>query len=327
MLFLALAVPATYLYARPSLEEIAKFRWLDDINVMISKSVAYAKPKAEVSPVDPIAAANVDEDLDYRIAQRTKSTEGWRSFLTAHPGGSHAQFARAELDKLVLPVTPPAPAAEQAPDRGPPETKIPSEVVSPPPPSAGTEAAPAASQAQDRAPPDTKAPSDVVSPPPPFAGPEAATLASDEICRGDADRLDQLSNSLTSDGVIRFLIELRCEKLRPQLIRLAERLEAPAPKPDVADTPHVLSASISPEPDVSTINPPLPPKRAAEPPNKSRPSIVPPRRPSSASTAPSLPPILLALFGEHPKSSARFHRTRAGGRFGPNGGAVGNGGH
>jgi hypothetical protein len=118
MLFLALAVPATYLYARPSLEEIAKLRWLDDISVMISKSLAYAKPTAEVSPVDPIAAANVDEDLDYRIAQRTKSTEGWRSFLTAHPGGAHAQFARAELDKLVLPVTPPAPATVQTLDRG-----------------------------------------------------------------------------------------------------------------------------------------------------------------------------------------------------------------
>ena len=62
MLFLALAVPATYLYARPSLDEIAKRRWLADISVMISNSLAYAKPKAEVPPVDPIAAANVDED-------------------------------------------------------------------------------------------------------------------------------------------------------------------------------------------------------------------------------------------------------------------------
>ena len=51
---------------------------------------------------------------------------------------------------------------------------------------------------------------------------EAATVASDEICRGDEDRLEQLSDSPTSDGVIRFLIELRCEKLRPQLLRLAE---------------------------------------------------------------------------------------------------------
>src|SRR3984957_12395850 len=104
MLFLALAVPATYLYARPSLEEIARLRWLDDISVMISKSLAYAKPKAEVSLVDPIAAAKVEEDLDYRIAERTKSTEGWRAFLAAHPVGPHAQSAHAELDKLAPPM-------------------------------------------------------------------------------------------------------------------------------------------------------------------------------------------------------------------------------
>ena len=313
MLFLALALSAIYAYALPNLEDIAKPQWLDHISAIITKSLASAKPQAEVSPVDPVAAAKVDEDLDYRIAERTKSLEGWRAFLTAHPDGPHAQSARAELDKLAAPVT-----------------------------------STAAAQAPDRAPPDTKIPGDVASPPRPSAGPEAATLASDEICRGDEDRLEKLSNNLTSDGVIRFLIELRCEKLRPQLISLAERLKTPAPKAAAADPvlaerlddkapaaagdpAHGVSASISPEPDVSTINPPLPPKRAAEPPNKSRPSTVsggvPSRRPASASTAPSLPPILLALFGEHPKSSARFHRTRAGGRFGPNGGAVGDRNH
>jgi hypothetical protein len=324
MLFLALAVPTTYAFAPPSFREIAKPRWLADTSVAISRSLT-ARPEAEVSAVDPIAAAKVDEDLDYRIAERTKSTEGWRAFLAAHPDGPHAQSARAELGKLAPPVTPAAPTAVEAPDRAPPESKSPSEVVSPALPSTGSEATTAAAQAPDRALPDTRIPSEVVSPPPPSAGSEAPTLASDEICRGDEDRLDQLSNSLTSDGVIRFLIALRCEKLRPQLIRLAERLEEPAPKPAAADPAHGLSASVSPESDVS-INPPLPPKRAAEPPNKLRPNIVPPRRPASASTPPSLPPILLALFGEHPKSSARFHRTRAGGRFGP-GGAVGVGNH
>ena len=43
------------------------------------------------------------------------------------------------------------------------------------------------------------------------------------------------------------------------------------------------------------------------------------RRRASNSKASSLPPILLALFGEHQKISAGFRRTRAGGRFGPNG--------
>ena len=310
MLFLALALPAIYTYAPPNLGHIAMPHWVDAISAIITKSLASAKPQAEVSPVDPVAAAKVDEDLDYRIAERTKSLEGWRAFLTAHPDGPHAQSARAELDELAAPVTPPATAAAQAPDRAPPT--------------------PAAEQTPDRAPPETKSPSEVVSSPPSSPGPEAATVASDESCRGDEERLNQLSNSLTSDGVIRFLIELRCEKLRPQLIRLAERLEDAAPKAAAAEPAHSGSASISSESDVSTVNPPRPPKRAAEPPNKSRPSIVssivPPRRPADASTAPSLPPILLALFGEHPKSSARFHRTRAGGRFGPNSGS-GGGGH
>jgi hypothetical protein len=288
MLFLALVVPATYLYARPNVEEIAKLRWLDDVSVMIDKSLAYAKPKAEVPLVDPIAAANVDEDLDYRIAERTKSLEGWRAFLTAHPGGSHAQFARAELDKLVPPVTPPAPAAEQAPDTGAADTTIPSGNVPSPLPSTGS---------------------------------DAATVASDEICAGDEDRLQRLSESPTSDGVIRLLIELRCEKLRPQLLSLAKRLDDKAPAAP-ADAAQDASSSASPESIVSTTDPPLPPRRAVEPQNKARSSVdsrgLQPRRHASPSTGPNLPPILLALFGEQPRNSAAFRRTRAGGRFGAN---------
>jgi hypothetical protein len=294
MLFLALMVPATYLYSRPSLEEIPKLRWLNDISVMISKSLAYAKPQAEVSPVDPIAAANVDEDLDYRIAERTKSLEGWRAFLTAHPDGSHAQSVRAELDKLAPPMTPPAPAAEQAPNPGPP--------------------------------PDTRIPSEAVSAPPQSAGTEAPRVASDEICKGDEDRLEQLSKSPTSDGIIRLLIDMRCEKLRPQLVRLAEGLDDKAPK-TAADAAPGPSSSISPDPIVSTTDPPLPPRRAVEPQNKARSSAdsrgLQPRRHASPSTAPSLPPILLALFGEQPRNSASFRRTRAGGRFGANSAGAG----
>ena len=287
MLFLALAVPATYLFARPSLEEMAKLRWVDDVGVAISTSLA-AKPQAVVPAVDPIAAAKVDEDLDYRIAERTKSTEGWRAFLAAHPDGPHAQSSREELDKLAPPMTPAAPTAAQAPDTGAADTKIPSEVVSPPPPSAGT---------------------------------ETAGVASDEICKSDEDRLEQLSKSPTSDGIIRLLIAMRCEKLRPQLVRLAENQDE-QPRAGTGDVAHVYSASISAEPAVSAIDSPLPPRRAAEPPTKPRLSVVSPglqsRRRASASTGPSLPPLLLALFGEHPKSSATFRRTRAGGRVGAN---------
>ena len=181
--------------------------------------------------------------------------------------------------------------------------------------------APTAAQAPDAGAADTKIPSEVVSPPPPSAGTETARVASDEICKSDEDRLEQLSKSPTSDGIIRFLIEMRCEKLRPQLVRLAENQDE-QPRAGTGDAAHVYSASISPEPAVSAIDSPLPPRRAAEPPSKPRLSVVSPglqsRRRASASTAPSLPPILLALFGEHPKSSATFRRTRAGGRVGAN---------
>jgi hypothetical protein len=129
-LVLALALAVIYAYAPLSLEEFAKPRWRDDISVIVNKALAPAKPEARVSPVDPIAAANVDEDLDYRIAQRMKSTEGWRSFLTAHPDGPHAQSARAELDKLVPVEKPPAPVAAQASDGGLSDMKTPSDGTS-----------------------------------------------------------------------------------------------------------------------------------------------------------------------------------------------------
>ena len=291
MLFLALAVPATYLYARPSLEEIARLRWLDDISVMISKSLAYAKPKAEVSPVDPIAAAKVDEDLDYRIAERTKSTEGWRAFLAAHPVGPHAQSAHAELDKLAPPMTPAAPTAAQAPDTGAADTTIPSGNVPPPLPSTGS---------------------------------DAATVASDEICRGDEDRLQRLSDSPTSDGVIRLLIELRCEKLRPQLLSLAKRLDDKAPAAP-ADAAQDASSSVLPGPVAST--PPLPPPRMRtnEPSKRLRSTLssrgVELKRHATPRTAPNLPELLLAFFGGGPRNATGVRRTQAAGGSSSSGGA------
>ena len=136
---LALAVAVIYAYAPLTRDEIAKLRWLDDINVIVSKVLAPANRDVRVVSVDPVAAANVDEDLDYRIAQRVKSIEGWRSFLAAHPDGPRAQSARVELDKLVGAQTPPAPELVQASNGGSPETKIPKETASPSQPSLGSE--------------------------------------------------------------------------------------------------------------------------------------------------------------------------------------------
>jgi len=290
MLFLALAIPTTYAFAPPSFREMAKPRWLADISVAIS-----AKPQAEVPAVDPIAAAKVDEDLDYRIAERTKSTEGWRAFLAAHPDGPHAQSARAELDKVAPPMTPATPMAAQAPDTGAADTTIPSGNVPPPLPSTGS---------------------------------DAATVASDEICRGDEDRLQRLSDSPTSDGVIRLLIELRCEKLRPQLLRLAERLDdkAPAAPADAAqDAAQDASSSVLPGPVAST--PPLPPPRMRtnEPSKRLRSTLssrgVETKRHATRWTAPNLPELLLAFFGGGPRNSTGVRRTQAAGGSSSSGGA------
>ena len=231
-----------------------------------------AKVEAGVSAIDPIAAANVDEDLDYRIAQRMKSTEGWRSFLTAHPDGPHAQSARAELDKLAPAEKSPAPATAQASNGGSSNTKIPSEVASP-----GRLWQPS----------------------------EVATLASDEICKRDEERLQRLSNSPTSEKAMRFLTELRCGKLRPGLFRLTERLDYQDPDAAVAAQSHPSNVA---EAGVAG-------RRATEPQNRTHLRVasrsLQPRRRANRRMAASIPPILLALFGETSRNSTAFRRTRA----------------
>jgi hypothetical protein len=272
-LVLALALAVIYAYAPLSLEDFAKPRWLDDISVIVNKALPPAKPEARVSPVDPIAAANVEEDLDYRIAQRMKSTEGWRAFLAAHPDGPHAQSARAELDKLVPIEKPPAPVAAQASDGGLSDMKTPSEDTS----------------------------SDQPSP--------RSEVASDEICRRDEDGLERLSHSPTSDEAMRFLTELRCEKLRPELFRLTERLDYQAPTaPDLAiQRPSSWVAQVGRW-------------RATKLQNKTHWSVssrsLQPRRHAKRGAAPSLPPILLALLGEQPRNSTAFRRARTSGGSG-----------
>jgi hypothetical protein len=288
-LVLMLMLAVIYAYAPLSLDDVAKLPWLDDINVILNKSLASARREAGVSPVDPIAAANVDEDLDYRITQRAKSAEGWRSFLAVHPDGPHAQSARAELDKLVGAQTPPEPEAVRASNGGSPEMKTPSEAAPPAQPS------------------------------PPS---EVAKLAADEICKHDEDRLQWLSNNPTSDEAMRFLAELRCEKLRPEIFRLTERLDYQDPSGILATqsrSPKVAQAGAASW-------------RANEPHNKQRWRVASrspqPRRRATRWAAPGLPPILMALFGETRRNSTAFKQVRVGGApgVGRNSGGGGPGG-
>ena len=152
---------------------------------------------------------------------------------------------------------------------------------------------------------------------------EAAAPASDETCRQDEDRLEHLSTSPTADGVLQFLIELRCEKLRPRLLSLAEQVDDKAP-PAAADPAPSVPSSVLPEKVV--LAPPLPPPRMRATEHQKRtPTILASRgvqrkRHANARTAPNLPQLLLALFGEGSRNSTAARRSHTGGAGSSGGG-------
>ena len=183
-----------------------------------------AKPGAAVAPVDPARAALVDEELDYRVAQRLGSLEGWRAFLAAHGSGVYTQSARAEVESLLL--------AEKAP-------------------------APTAAKISNGASPDARAASEAVGPAPPSPGTEVAALTPDEVCKRDEDRLARLRGSPSSDEGARFANELGCEKLRPQLLGLMERLGYLVPAPAAAEVSNGASPDAKAASEAARRAPPL----------------------------------------------------------------------
>jgi hypothetical protein len=92
-----------------------------DIIVPVMTALA---PAPEKLVIDNVSSANVAEDLDFRIARHTDSPAGWRAFLEAHPDGSHAQAARAVIDRP-SPEPEPSRAPTQAPDGTAQETASP----------------------------------------------------------------------------------------------------------------------------------------------------------------------------------------------------------
>ena len=122
---------------------------------------------------------------------------------------------------------------------------------------------------------------------------------------------------------LRFLIELRCEKLRPRLLSLAEQVDDKAP-PAAADPAPSVPSSVLPEKVV--LAPPLPPPRMRATEHQKRtPTILASRgvqrkRHANASTAPNLPQLLLALFGEGSRNSTAARRSHAGGAGSSGGG-------
>jgi hypothetical protein len=203
-----------WIHAPPNLEEIAKLAWLDEINVIINKAVARLKPQAAVFAVDPTGAARVTEDLDYRIAQRIGSVEGWRSFLAVHGSGVHAQTATGEVNRLLV-SEPSAQTTAKVSNETSLGAKAASDPVRPSPLSSGTEVAAltpesgvgslghetpvTAAEVSYGASSDAKAESEALQPAPPSSGTQIATPMPDENRKPDGDRLTQRRISPTSD--------------------------------------------------------------------------------------------------------------------------------
>ena len=203
-----------WIHAPPDLEEIAKLAWLDEINVTINKALARLKPQAAVFAVDPAGAARVTEDLDYRIAERIGSVEGWRSFLAVHGSGVHAQTATGEVERL-LSEQASAQTTAKVSNEASPGTKATSDSVRPAPLSSGTEVAAltpesgvgslghetpvTAAEVSYGASLDAQGESEALQPAPPSSGMQIATPTPDENSKRDGDRLTQLRSSSTSD--------------------------------------------------------------------------------------------------------------------------------
>jgi hypothetical protein len=195
------------IHAPSKLEEIAKLAWLDEINVIINKAVARLKPQAAVFAVDPAGAARVAEDLDYRIAQRIGSVEGWRSFLAVHGSGVHAQTATGEVERLLVSEQASAQTTAKVSNETSLGAKAASDPVRPASLSSGTEVAAltpesgvgslghekpvTAAAVSYGASSDSKAESETLQPAPPSSGMQIATPTPDVNRKPDGDRLTQ----------------------------------------------------------------------------------------------------------------------------------------
>jgi hypothetical protein len=227
------------IHAPPNLEEVAKLARLDEINVIINKAVARLKPQAAVLAVDPAAATRVTEDLDYRIAKRIGSVEGWRSFLAVHRSGVHAQTATGEVDRLLSEQASTQTTAKVSNDTSF-GAKAASDIVRP---ATGTEVAAltpdsgvaslghetpvTAAEISYSASSDAKAESEAAQLAPPSSGMQIAAPTPDENYKRDGGRLTQLRISPTSDVA-------RASKPTSGAHRIASSLKARAKGPATA---------------------------------------------------------------------------------------------
>jgi hypothetical protein len=255
----------------------------------ITLDLAQREAPAHVESGALTPATIEEEGLEYVVAKRVASLEGWRAFLAAHPKGAHAQAALAEIekrfdtekasaeastsslaaadneqgygqvlarrleplvsspesasakdDRLVLADKAPAPSKNGGSSNASPDAKTASDpllaVLAPPEEAVPPGAAAAVSRDESR---DAKGVDESVrhAAPPTgtdaVAGAQLAELAPAEVCQRDEDRLVQLRRNPSRDEATRFANELACERLRPQVLSLIERLP-PTPTQDAS---------------------------------------------------------------------------------------------
>ena len=183
----------------------------EDVALVPAKPAPTAVPPT-VTAVAPTSVER-DEALDYRTAERVDSLEGWRAFLAAHPTGSFAQLARAQIEKMLPDGTASASAPERTPYVGGPSNSQ---------PAAGGTGLPASAESATVTPARTPR----------------------EACKRDGDRLARLRGNPSAEEAQHFATELRCEILRPQFLRLMESLGFAAAAPSAPVNPSPLDSSL-----------------------------------------------------------------------------------
>jgi hypothetical protein len=246
-----------------------------------------ADRNAAVIPVErtsPASPASIDEELDYMVAKRLASLDGWRAFLDAHPSGAYARSARAEVARRLgaSAATPGAAPTDNGRGSGLSDrlaslgsyaqfatAKVEQLLHADPAPTSGNRAAAARAAADERggsqsahpvssaaegavpataavshdASQDAKPADDAERSSAPAArtdgaaGTQLAALAPDEICQRDEERLAQLRGAPSLDEATRFANELGCERLRPQVLSLMQSLAPSRPQDASTATP------------------------------------------------------------------------------------------
>jgi hypothetical protein len=203
----------------------------------------------------------VDEELDYLAARQIGSLKGWLAFLAAHRNSAHAQYARAEVERLRRGEQVVAPAATEAPNAAPQNanTSSPLEIeaaaVTPHDackrdedrleqlsmsPSTADAARFANELSCERLRPQlmglmasldaaAQAPSAAPSHPVEQGPAQGSNAASN--CASERDSLNRLRAEPSAEPAERFWRELTCELLRPQVRLLLESLDLAADSP------------------------------------------------------------------------------------------------